>query len=73
MLPEMVVFLTRGERSCYSINTMEKTIDPNASALGKKSAERFKNMTKEQKSAYFKAIRNGNKGEAKVIHKVATE
>jgi len=46
---------------------MEKTI-PTASEMGKKSAKRFGNMTKEQKSAYFKAIRAGNKGEAKVIH-----
>jgi hypothetical protein len=51
---------------------MEKTI-PTASEMGKKSAERFGNMTKEQKSAYFKAIRAGNKGEAKVIHKAATQ
>ena len=47
---------------------MENEINQAASALGKKSAERFKNMTKEQKSAYFSAIRKGNKGEAKVIN-----
>lgn len=27
--------------------------------LGKKSAERFKNMSKEEKSEYFKQIRQG--------------
>ncbi len=67
------MLLTNSERSCYPSYTMEKTIDQNASALGKKSAERFKNMTKEQKSAYFKAIRKGNKGDAKVIHTLATD
>lgn len=50
---------------------MENEINQAASALGKKSAERFKNMTKEQKSAYFSAIRKGNKGQAKVIHTLA--
>ena len=52
---------------------MKKIPDANASALGKKSAERFKDMTSEQKTKYFQAIRAGNKGVARDIHKGVDE
>jgi hypothetical protein len=52
---------------------MTKDVNPSASALGKKSAERFKDMTSEQKTKYFQAIRAGNKGVARDIHKGVDE